>query len=72
MAKIPDRIKMIVEVNIKIPFWDAVKLRIAGKGIADHIKSLLESNIKSPHEDEIDLRHMGNIDLNQPHMGGQG
>lgn len=68
MAK--DRFHMIIEVNIKIPFWDAVKLRIAGKEVADVIKKKLGDNLNSPHEDEVDLRHMGNIDLNQPHMGG--
>lgn len=72
MAEVIAPLKLVVEINIKIPLWDAIKLRIAGKEIADVIKRKLEDNLNSPKEDEIDLRHMGNIDLNSPHMGGQG
>lgn len=55
MARLIDRSKLIINVEIKIRFWDAIKMRIAGKYLGDFMKKQLEKVSQKHNDDEINI-----------------
>lgn len=55
MAELASEINIVVKVDIKIPLWDAIKMRMAGTYLGNYINKVLKDQL----EEEIKEVELG-------------